>query len=89
MSEVLTTVDTSGKGDVSRLPALLEELVKTEKSYLVRIRALKSVSYFAQGHVESTELMRSGLCGPSATVCKETRINDHPGLRGKDAVCQY
>lgn len=42
--EVAAAVDTSGKGDIARLPALLEELVKTERSYLSRIRALKSVS---------------------------------------------
>lgn len=44
LPEVAAAVDTGGKGDVARLPALLEELVKTERSYLSRIRALKSVS---------------------------------------------
>lgn len=44
LPEVAAAVDTSGKGDIARLPALLEELVKTERSYLSRIRALKSVS---------------------------------------------
>ena len=44
LPEVSAAVDTSGKGDIARLPALLEELVKTERSYLSRIRALKSVS---------------------------------------------
>jgi hypothetical protein len=42
--EVSKVVDMSGTDDAARLPALLEELIKTERSYISRIMTLKTVS---------------------------------------------
>jgi hypothetical protein len=45
MPEVSKVVDLSGTDDAARLPALVEELIKTERSYISRIMTLKTVSY--------------------------------------------
>ena len=81
LPEVSAAVDTSGKGDIARLPALLEELVKTERSYLSRIRALKSVSNCDQRRAQVAAYTDTiGLCGSTTQFREETRVNDHPSL---------
>jgi hypothetical protein len=56
--EVSRAIDLNGIGDPTRLPALVEELIKTERSYISRINALKTVWYRSFGLLLTNRHMR-------------------------------
>ena len=77
-----------------QLGNLLEELVRTEKSYLSRIVALKNVRRDFQPFppclcVVSIERLMAELCRPIAQL-RQTRLQqDHPHVRGQNTFFQH
>ena len=76
----------------SRLSNLIEELVKTERSYLMRIQALKKVRVTSRPYqlrnpglvvfarMELPHILTVELCRPAAQVRQGGNEQDHPAV---------
>lgn len=67
-----------------RLQSLIEELVRTERSYVSRLRALKKASLYVLTRLTCSELRR-----PIATLCQTVVHKHHPGVRSQGAVWKH
>lgn len=71
-----------------QLNSLVEELVRTERSYLMRIRALKSVSPLkVRSRAPKADLVV--ICRSPTLFREGQAYSDHTTVRGQEPICKY
>lgn len=88
---VWTAVWTAVKRDEmkKKLTNVIEELVRTEKSYLSRIHALKSVSTRHMSRAGACADIQLGLRRQIATLLQGSQPATDTAIRGQSNVCEY